>query len=228
MLKEILYTCSYCQQPFKTEGGFRRHECVAMRKQRQFESLTGKTAWNFYKQWMKVKYRSVNSHGKTFLKSKYFTVFYNFVKFTRRTNLPDVGMYINLMVRTNIDPKYWDSDVAYGKYLEHLTRKAPPKELTKIGIKTLIKISEMMDVPISDVFDVLFPNDIIQLLRQGKVSPWILLNSQKFIKFYNDKTSKEERMILESLINPKYWDTRFNKHPQDVEKAKYYVAEMGL
>jgi len=228
MSSEILFTCEYCHTPFKTESGFTKHKCTAMLREKQFVSPAGQAAWNYYKEWMKLKHRSVVSNSHTFKKSKYFNTFYKFTKFVKKTMLPDVDMFIQLMVRTGVDPNYWSSDAAYRKYLESVTRTMPTMDFVKITIKTLLDVADAGEVSVAEVFDILTPNEVIQLLHQRRLSPWVLLHSAKFADFFINGTSSEERIIMETIVNPDYWKARFKNHPKDVEIVKRYVAELGL
>lgn len=228
MAREILHRCKFCGTTFTTETWFVKHKCAAMVREEQFKSPAGQAAWNYYKSWMKVKHKSLTSSAQAFKKSKYFNTFYNFTKFVKKTHLPDINIFIELMVRTNVDPNYWSSDAAYRRYLEYITRQLPAKELAKITIKTLFDIAEAGEVDVSEVFGLLTPNEVIQLLHQRRLSPWILLNSKKFIDFYMKTTSSEERIVMETIVNPDYWAARFKKQPKDVEMVKQYITELGL
>jgi hypothetical protein len=132
------------------------------------------------------------------------------------------------MVRSGIDPNYWSSDVAYRKYLEYVTYQVSPHELAKITIKTLFDVADAADVDVEEVFEILTANDVIQLLQQRRLSPWVLLNSKKFADFYVNGSSREERIVMESIINADYWKGRFKKYPKDVDTVRKYIAEMGL
>ena len=228
MAKEILHRCDFCGTPFTSEAWFLKHRCKEMVREEEFASVAGQAAWNYYKMWMKSKHKSVVSSAISFKKSKYFKTFYNFTGFVKKTNLPDIQVFIDLMVRTGIDPNYWSSDSAYRKYLEYVTRQLPTHDLAKITIKTLFDIAEAADVDVSKVFDVLTPNEVIQLLHQRRLSPWVLLNSKKFANFFINGTSSEERIIIESIINPDYWASRFEKNSKDVATVKNYIAELEL
>lgn len=214
--------------PFKSEVRFIKHNCKAMRREEEFKSPGGQAAWSFYKSWMKVKHKSIVSSSQAFKKSKYFGAFYNFTKFVKKTHLPDVSIFIDLMVRTNVEPNFWVSDAAYRRYLEYVTRQLSTRELAKITIKTLFDIAEAADVDVSEVFEVLTPNEVIQLLHQRRISPWILLNSKKFANFFINGTTSEEKIIMETIVNPDYWCGRFKKQPKDVEVVKQYITELGL
>lgn len=228
MIKEILYRCEFCSTPFTSEAWFLRHKCKNMLREKQFISPPGQAAWNYYKYWMKAKHKTIISNANAFKKSKYFNTFYKFTIFVKKTNLPDAHIFIDLMVQTKIDPNYWTTAVAYRKYLEYMSRQLSSHKLAKITIKTLFDLAEAGAVDVSEVFTLLTPNEVIQLLHQRKLSPWVLLNSKKFAQFYINHTNTEEKIIMESIINTDYWHRKFKKNPKDVTTVKKYIEEMGL
>jgi len=228
MAREILHRCEFCTQGFTTERGFLNHKCKEMVREDEFASVPGQVAWSYYKKWMLLKHKNTVSSATSFKTSKYFNAFYKFTQFTKDTGMPDVDIFITLMVKANIDPKFWTAGGAYRKYLDFITRKIPAQNLAEITIKTMFDLAEAGDVDVANVFTLLMPNEVIQLLSQRRLSPWVLLRSKKFGTFIKEKTSSEERIIMESIINPDYWATRFKKNPKDTEIVEQYIAELGL
>lgn len=205
-----------------------RHHCDAMTRIEQFKTIRGRAAHQFYKMWMTKKHHASIVTGEVFMNSTYFTSFYKFAVFTQNTQLPDPESFIALMVKKKIDPKFWTHDEAYAKYLEWMTCAMTAEKIIEITVKTIFDIAEVTEIPPGDIFTILSPNEVIQLIQQRRISPWILLNSKKFMEFFRDSTNGEERIILETLINPEYWSKRFVTHPNDLELAKECVAELEL
>jgi len=132
------------------------------------------------------------------------------------------------MREKDIAPAIWNSDAVYAIYLEFLDRKGDPNKQAEITINTLFDIAEEHECEVSDVFDVLTPNEVIHYLRQRRLSPWVLLNSKKFQQFFINKVSPEERIIMESIIRPHYWGQKFESRPDARELMRTYVSELNL
>ncbi len=228
MTQEFKYRCDYCLARFKSEVRFMKHHCKEMKREEDFKSLEGQAAHLFYKAWMKQKHHTTMTNPNAFKDSKYFTTFLKFVNFVRRTQLPDTNSFIELMVKEKIEPTYWTSDIAYGKYLEYITRKLPTEKLIEITVKTIFDVADAAEVSTTEIFEILTANEVIQLLQQRRVSPWVLLNSKKFTIFFRDNTTSEERVIMESIINPEYWIKRFTAHPADLKLARDCVSALEL
>ncbi len=228
MKTDFLFQCNYCYSRFKTERGFLKHHCKQMLRDEDFKSLEGQAAFLFYKSWLVEKHHARIVSAGAFKSSKYYTAFRKFVDFAKRVDIPDANLYITLMVSKKIEPPHWSSEQAYGKYLNHITRKLPTEKWIDITVNTLFDIADVGEVAIGDVFTVLEAYDVIRLLEQRKISPWILLNSKKFAVFFKNKTTVEERIILENLVNPDYWKPRFLNNKKDLELAKDCVSALEL
>lgn len=226
-MKERRYECQFCGTRFVHEQRYLKHRCKQMIRDEEFRTPTGQAAWSFYQKWMKA-HRRIPPKSSAFIKSQYYTSFMRFAKFVKNVQLPDVDMFIWLMKKEDISPTIWTNDQVYVLYLEFMDRKATPNKQAKITIKTLFALADALDCNVGDVFDHLLANEVIQLLRQRRLSPWILLNSGKFKQFFVNKTTTEERIVMESVIRPPYWAQKFKDCPEDVERMKLYVTELSL
>ena len=204
------------------------HNCKEMKRDAEFRTPVGQAAWSFYKLWMTAN-RKKTPHSSTFLTSYYYTAFIKFSKFVHATKIPDVDSYIRIMSTDDIAPTLWTMDQAYQLYINWMDRKELPQKHAAITVETLFQLCDEYEIEhVGDIFDHVEPNDIIQLLRQRRLSPWILLKSSKFKHFFVDVCSNEERLIMETIIRPKYWGTKFAENPDEVARMKTYVAELSL
>lgn len=221
------YRCDFCNGGFVTEVRFLKHECDAMRRDKDFRSTVGKAAWIHYQTWMKSNRRSVPAPD-SFIASRYFNTFIKFAKFVHRVNLPNVDGYIRLMSKRNISPTLWTHDQVYMLYLEHLEYNECPLMLAEVTIEKLYDLADENAVDISQVFDVVLPSEIIQLIRQRQLTPWILLKSPKFREFFMKKTTGQEQIIMETIIKPTFWGKRFKEHPDKVKSMVKMITQLNL
>lgn len=227
MQQQRNYECGYCGQGFVHEERFMAHKCKRMKRQEVFNTPVGQAAWFYYQEWMKASNKKV-SKSKSFIQSKYFNSFVRFAEFVKKTQMPKPELFIWLMKQKDMSPTIWTNDQVYSQYLEFLDRKGDPHQLAQITINTLFKISDAAECDVSNIFSVLTANEVIQLLRQRRMSPWILLLSKKFTEFYCNNVSSEERIIIESIIRPEYWAEKFKNNPQIVNTMRQYISELGL
>lgn len=200
-----------------------------MIREERLRTAIGQAAWQFYQDWFRFQRKRVPD-DRAFLKSQYFESFMRFAEFVHRSGLPSPDTFIELMIKEDYTPTMWLMDGVYAKYMEHLEQTVPPSKHAEITVETLYAIADAADCDVSEVFSVITGSEIIELIRQRKLSPWILLMSDKFFTFLAElqKKNSEQYIVLESLIRPQHWQKRFGKRPQDVELMKKVVAELGL
>lgn len=226
-MKEEHFNCQFCHSKFKTEDRYLKHRCKQMERDEEFRTLIGQSAWQYYQLWMKTYHRMVPS-SESFLKSKYYRSFVKFSKQVKRLHIPDVKVFIELMKDKDINPTIWTNDQVYGLYLEYLDRRATPVKQAEITIKTLFSVADAAECEVDQVFSYIQPNEMIQLFRERRVSPWLLLFSSKFKSMLQNDTTTEQRIIIESIIRPQYWSGKFADRPKDVELMKKYVKELNI
>jgi hypothetical protein len=82
-------------------------------------------------------------------------------------------------------------------------------------------------VPVAGVFAFLNYREVMQLIRQRLMSPWLLLCSKEFKTFLTALESNEKDELL-NLIGYNYWAEKFEANPKIVEQMKLLAGEMGI
>lgn len=226
-MKKEHFECKFCHTKFVREHRYLNHRCKEMERDEKFRTPEGQAAWSYYQKWMKA-YRRMAPSPQSFLSSRYFQCFMRFTEHTRKVNLPDVDCFIRLMKEKDISPTIWVNDQVYGMYLEYLDRKSPPSQQARITIDTLFDLSEKYNCEVGEVFENLSANEVLDLLRKRQFSPWLLTFSKKFKNFILNETTTEQRIIMEQIIRPGYWQYKFQKYPKEVEAMRQYVKELGI
>lgn len=221
-----MFECTYCHKTYVNEDRYLKHKCKTMERVEMQQTAIGKKAYAQYCMWMRL-YKRTEPKIEIFNQSKFYTAFIKFAEYTQQIKLPDMEMFIKLMIEKDFSPYLWTNDKVYVMYLEHLDRKSTPFKQASITCATLINLADKANIDVKDIFNVLSTNEIMQLLRERKISPWILLTSNKF-KQVIIKSTPEEQAIFEDLIRPIYWKVKFTSNPEIVNLMKQFVTEMGI
>lgn len=225
-MKEANFRCGYCGHMFVYEDRLLRHKCKQMIRNEEVQTSLGQAAWFYYQTWMRAQHHLI-PHIKSFLHSKYYQSMIRFAKFAKQVRIPDPDLYITQMINLDMTPMLWTNDQIYVAFLEYMDKKIPATKNAQITIETLFDFSQALGCEIYDIFDHIDSNECIQLIRQRKLSPWILLNSKKFFTFMK-KLSQDQKITLETIIRPKHWATKFQENPEIVEQMKRFVQELCL
>lgn len=221
------FECKFCHKIFVNEDNFLNHECKQMKRDKELKTIDGQTALIYYQQWMK-QMKKLPPPAASFLSSRYFRTFMDFVKFAKSVRLPNPEKFIWFAVQKKFTPIMWSSNDVYTLYLEFLDHKTPPMEQANTSITTLLNYADRHNIDVSNVFDHIEPYEIISFLQTRQLSPWLLLLSKKFKQFLINRTTSEQQMIIESVIRPEYWGAKFAEHKQDIVDIKKCIEALDI
>lgn len=221
------YICNFCEKSFAREDRYIAHNCKQMKRDEEIRTPIGQAAYQFYQDWMKSN-RRVAPSIDAFLTSRYYNSFIRFAKYAHTVQLPDIKLFIWLMHEKDLTPTIWTNDTVYAIYIEFLDRNTTPLHQADITINTLFEQAEKYQVDVSNIFKVIHPVDVINLLRERRVSAWILLFSIEFKKFYMERTTPEQKIILDNLIRRPYWTEKLKKHTNEITKIKEIIKELNI
>lgn len=219
--------CDFCDKQFKREVNYLKHKCEQMKRYDLFKKPSGMVAYLTFNQWRKIQsYPSVNV--ETFTASRYFNAFIKFAEFSKQQQIPDKIGYISLMVKRGLLPFHWSDHDVYDFYLETFDKEYTVDNKIDITIETLRDLSRDAGCEIKDVFDNVTPITILKYITARRLSPWLLLVSEKFMRFMLLKTNKEERLLFNTFIDVPHWKQHFIDNPDKVQEIKNINKQLGI
>lgn len=222
----MAYECKFCLKPFVRESSFMKHSCKEMKRADEIRTAEGIGAYEYYCTWMRLSNRKAPPI-ETFTTSRYYKSFKDFFEKVKKLKLPSPETFIRLMTKGQISPMLWCRDECYSKYLEWIDRTSDPIEQASVSVDTLYKIAETCDTPVTHVFQMVNYREVMQLIRQRQLSPWLLLCSKEFKTFLGGLEESEKDELL-NLIGYTYWAEKFESNPAIVQQMKLIAAELGI
>lgn len=221
-----MFECKHCGTIYKREIAFMNHECEPMRRKVELQTMVGQRAFLIYSKWLTSK------HGRppaieTFADSKFYKTFVQIAKFVKAVKIADLDVFIRMAVEADLPPAMWTYDAVYSKYLHYMMSQVSPRDQIKITVKTIIQLADIFECDTSEIFNHISSGELAQILRERKMSPWVLMFSKKFKAFLLNSTVDVQHMFND-LIHPMYWKMRFEKNPTDVSYVKRVVLELGV
>lgn len=220
-----MFRCEYCGRTYEKELYFLKHTCEAMQRAQIFDTQIGQAAFVMYQQWWRLRKRIPPGADK-FKESTQFRAMVEFAKFQRKTKL-NFDVYVSMVINHDLAPEHWTRDDVYVKYLEYIDKTMTATEQIKLCVDYVMKLCDALECDTSQVFDGLEVMEVMQLIRDRKLSPWILLHSNGF-KTWLIKQEVDDQLKLQELIRPMYWKFRFQKEPESVANAKKIAKALGI
>jgi hypothetical protein len=135
--------------------------------------------------------------------------------------------YIDYVVTSGVKLDHWCRDDLYEKYAINLINKEGVETALERSVNTMVEWAEEHNSVWNHYFLYASVNRITWDIRDGKISPWLVLNC-KSGKEVLSKLNDEQLNMLTNILNPQHWALRFRRQPNDVELVKNIAKEANL
>jgi hypothetical protein len=115
----------------------------------------------------------------------------------------------------------------YEAYAVELIRKEGVETALERSIATMTKWAEEKNSRFNDYFRYVNENRLTWDIKDGKVSPWLVLNCSSG-KQALSSLSGEQLGMLSNVLDPSHWAMRFKRQPKDIELIKNIAKKAML
>jgi hypothetical protein len=225
--KPVRYGCDFCKATFLREKTTLSHICEGkhrwLERDRQGNRI-GFQAWlQFYKKNMAG---NKNRTYEEFIKNAYYTAFAKFGLYCVGVNCINVGRFSDWLLKNQIKIDNWCQDSNYTKFLCEYIRSEDPVDAITRSIKTTMLNAEEEHIQSRDYLRYGNTNKICLDVTRGKISPWMLYQSDSGVACLSSMRSDQQGMIID-YINPELWKIKFNREPENVKQVKELLNAGG-
>jgi hypothetical protein len=161
-----------------------------------------------------------------FCESSYYLAFVKFGRYCVGTKAISPGRFMDWLLKNQKKIDRWCSDQLYTEYLVwYLTIEAVDDALAR-AIEYSIDWAEKSGHPAHDCVRYGNTNAICYAITTGRLSPWVIYNSESGQKFLNDASSEQIAMIW-PYINSDVWHKKFIEYLANQEYAKDILKKAG-
>ena len=221
------FTCDFCNKSFVREKSFMVHMCETKRRVHEKDKQANRIG---YQCWLEFYKRNTNSRKPKpyleFAKSSYYTAFVKFGNYCAEINVINIPRYMDWLLDNQIRIDTWCSDQVYTKYLIYYLKEEDPLDAIARSIESTIKLAEVENIQTNDCLRYGNKNRICHIITTGKISPWLLYQSNSGIEFLESLNEPQQLMIFE-YINPELWAVKFKRNPDNVKQVKELLKEAG-
>jgi hypothetical protein len=222
---QLNYKCGYCGKAFTREKTLSVHICEPKRRHLSKNEKHVQLALLTYQRFYEI---SQNTQKKKpfddFVGSPYYNAFVKFGSFMANTIPIYPERFIDFVIKSGVKLDHWCRDELYDTYLEELIRIEPADGAIQRTIQTMMDWADDKDAQWNHYFNYVNLNRATHDIKEGKISPWILLNS-KTGKSMLQKLNDEQLEIVSPIINPQFWLKKFKTLPADVELVRDVIKE---
>lgn len=221
------FSCDFCGRSFLRETTIAKHLCEYkqrwLNKDLQGNRL-GFQAWlQFYKKNTSTKKQKTYEE---FIKSAYYTAFVKFGTYCADANVLNVSRFVDWLLKNQVKIDTWNTDTTYTKFLVEYLREEDPLDAVARSIETTQKLAEVETIQTKDVLRYANRNRVCYAITTGKISPWMLYQSNSGTKFLDELDQTQVKMVLD-YINPELWAIKFKRNPDKVKEIKGLLDAAG-
>jgi hypothetical protein len=220
------FGCEFCNRTFIRESTMLKHICEYkhrwLERDRRGNQIGFQSFVQFYKKHSAAKKEKTYEE---FIKSAYYTAFVKFGNYCVDINALNVPRLVEYYLKENIKIDNWNSDQNYNVYLIDYLKSEDPLDAVHRSVESCIENAEEEKIQIKDYLRYGNRNKICHLITSGRISPWLLYQSESGTKFLDDIQEDLIKFIYD-YINPVQWAIKFNKEKDKVDEVKSLLKEL--
>ena len=223
------FVCEYCNTGYSKEKTLIVHICEQKRRHLQQKEKRVQLGFYAFNQFYKLSAGSKKEKTYTeFCKSQYYNAFVKFGSFISNVRPLYPEKYIDYVVTSRVKLDHWCKEEMYEKYAIELIRKEGVETALERSVMTMMEwAAENEPAPWNHYFQHIGLNTAVWNIKDGKISPWLILNC-KTGKDMLSKFNDEQLNMIYHVLDPSHWAMRFKRNPKDVELVKEVVKESNL
>jgi hypothetical protein len=227
-LAEQPFDCVHCGKAFMKEKTLFAHMCEQKRRAMQKDEKrvqAGLMAFNrFYQLTQNAK---KDKTYEDFCKSSYYNAFVKFGSFINNVNPLYPSKFIDYVIKSGVKLDHWCRDELYETYLYDMLKIEPVESAVQRTVQTMMEWADHSQAQFNHYFNYINLNKAVHDIRNGKISPWVILNCSSGKKMLNNFNDEQLDMIAPAFDLP-YWLKKFKSVPADVALVQEICKEAGI
>ena len=223
----MTHVCEYCKKEFVRETSIQVHMCEPKRRRHERDDPGPRLGFQAYIRFYESMAGSArNKTHDTFCESSYYRAFVKFGHYCVNTRVINPERFMAWLLKHNRKIDHWCSDKVYTEYLvDHLKVEAVDDALAR-AIEFGMDWAEKNTSPAHDCMRYGNANVLCYAVTAGRISPWVIYNSESGQKFLRELDATQVAMIW-PYIDSDAWQKRFQDRPQDQAYAKNILKQAG-
>jgi hypothetical protein len=222
------FICPHCQSKFVKEKTLMVHVCEQKRRHLAKNEKHVQMGFMAYDRFYKLNQKQDKTKTyEEFSQSPYYNAFIKFGSFVSNVNPLYPDQYIDYVVKSGVKLDHWCREGLYEDYVLHLVKNEPVEVALQRTISHMLEWANNNDSVWNHYFDYVSTNRATFDIKDGKISPWLILNcisGKKLLANLND----EQLSSVGITIDPIFWQKKFKTHTHDMELVKDVVKESNL
>ena len=225
---EQAYVCVHCQSKFTKEKTLFVHMCEQKRRHLAKNDRHVQMGFQAFDRFYKLaqKYDGQKTYDE-FARSPYYTAFVKFGSFLHNVNPLYPEKFIDYVVTSGVKLDHWCKESLYYDYVLHFVKTESVETALQRTIATMMDWADSHDSVWNHYFLYVSTNRATFDIKDGKISPWLLLNSNSGKQLLS-QFSDEQLASIGIMIDPTFWIKKFRSDEEDLDLVRQVIKEGNL
>lgn len=222
------YVCRFCDKTFVKEKTLSVHMCEPKRRFMQKDERRVQSGFYVYNRFYKLTQNGKNEKTyEEFCKSPYYNAFVKFGSFMSNVNPLYPDQYIDWIIKSSVPLDKWCREELYDKYVVDLLKTEQVESACERSVNTMCAWADKNNSVWNHYFLYVNLDRLTYDIRDGKISPWMLLNANSGIDAVK-KLTDEQLQAIGPMLDIKFWNEKFQIQKSDVAFVKNLIKEAKI
>ena len=222
------FNCVHCSKSFMKEKTLYAHMCENKRRAMQKDEKRVQAGFMAFNKFFRMTQAAKKDKTyEDFCKSPYYNAFVKFGSFINNVLPLYPEKFMDYVIRSGVKLDHWCRDELYDSYLFDMIKSEPVESAVQRSIQTMMEWGDVSQAEFNHYFNYVNLNRAVHDIRNGKISPWILLNCRGGKDLLNKFNNDQLDMIAPAFDLP-FWLKKFKAVPADVALVKEICKEAGI
>ena len=227
-LLEQPFKCVHCNKGFMQEKTLYAHMCENKRRAMQKDEKRVQAGFLVFNRFFRLTQGAKKDKTyEDFTKSPYYNAFVKFGSFINNVSPLYPDKFIDYVIKSGVKIDHWCRDELYETYLYETIKIEPVESAVQRSLQTMMEWGDTSGAQFNHYFNYVNFNRAVHDIKDGKISPWLMLNCKSGKDMLQNFNDEQLSMIAPAFDLP-YWLKKFKQVPADVVLVKEICKEAGI
>jgi len=209
--------CEFCKRGFTKEKTLIAHLCSQKERFHMRSEKKVKNGFEAYRRFWRLRQNPKQDRNwEDFEKSDLYLAFVRFGKHIVDIHAINPLGFVDFLIRGEVGIDDWCKPSMYENYVRELTKNETPIEALKRNIELMEQWANKENEDWTDFFRKVAPAQAVMWVKSGRISPLMFFTASSAPDLLA-RLSDEQRRIIESFIDVKFWEIKISRHQKQVD-----------